>query len=78
MAKSLSRYTQDEIQRVNFGYRKGQQKGQRTLLLSLLQHRFGPLPAHYQERIDKAEGYQLLLWGERLLDAKTLEDIFDV
>jgi predicted transposase/invertase (TIGR01784 family) len=71
-------YTQDEIQRVNFGYRKGQQNGQHTLLLCLLQHRFGLLPTHYQERLDKANENQLLLWGERLLDAKTLDDIFEV
>ncbi len=71
-------YIQDEIQRVNFSYRKSQQKGQLTLLQRQLQHRFGALPTHYQERLDKAEDNQLLLWGERLLDAKTLKDIFDV
>src|SRR5262249_22093251 len=58
-------YVQDEIQRVNFGYRKGQQAGQRILLLSQLQHRFGVLSTHYQERLDKANENQLLLWGER-------------
>lgn len=67
-------YIQDEIQRVNYSYRKGQ----RTLLQVLLEQRFGPLPAHYQERLDKADDHQLLLWCECILNAKTLVDIFKI
>lgn len=39
--------------------------------------RFGsPLPAWVAERMASANDEQLLLWGERVLDAATLDDVF--
>lgn len=58
------------------GRHEGELEGERTLLVRQLQHRFGELPPQYQKRLDKAKSDQLLQWGERLLDAKVLKEVF--
>lgn len=58
------------------GRHEGELDGERTLLIRQLQHRFGELPAQYKKRLDKAKSDQLLEWGERLLDAKVLKEVF--
>jgi len=42
-----------------------------------LKHRFPVIPEAYQEYIEKADMETLLKWGEKLLEAKTLEEIFN-
>jgi hypothetical protein len=56
--------------------RIGMERGERTLLLRQLQHRFGSLPTHYENDVANADNDTLLRWGELLLDAKKLDDIF--
>lgn len=58
------------------GIQKGQLEGERILLDRLLKRRFGSLPANYQRLLQEADDQKLLSWGESLLDAKTLEDVF--
>ena len=47
-----------------------------TLLTRLLESRFGPLDETVKGRLEGADAEQLLRWGERVLDADTLEAIF--
>jgi predicted transposase/invertase (TIGR01784 family) len=42
-----------------------------------LQKRFGTLPSTYIQRIESADAQTLLHWGGALLDAKTLEAVFE-
>lgn len=58
------------------GRDEGRTEGEAALLLRLLERRFGNVPEDTQQRIRKADAETLLLWGERILDAKTLEDIW--
>lgn len=58
------------------GLEEGQQKGQRELLGWLLTRRFGVLPPAAQRRLAQASAAQLLAWGERLLDAATLDEVW--
>jgi predicted transposase YdaD len=58
------------------GLQEGLQKGEARLLLRLLAIRFGDLPLWVQERVQQADVSQLDHWGERLLDARTLADLF--
>lgn len=58
------------------GKEEGREEGGREFLLRLLQRRFGPLPIEHQERLAQADNQQLLLWGDRVLDAKSLADVF--
>ena len=59
------------------GQLKGLQEGEARLLLRVLASRFGDLPQWVQERVQQAEVSQLERWGERLLDARTLADLFE-
>ena len=58
------------------GQQEGRQEGEAALLLRLLERRFGPLPPAMRQRITAANDETLLLYGERLLDAKSLDEIF--
>lgn len=58
------------------GLQKGKQEGEYMLLLKLLQRKFHVLPAVYCQKLEKADAETLLKWGERLLDADALEEIF--
>jgi hypothetical protein len=47
------------------------------LLLQLLTRRFGPVPDGARERIDAASKEQLERWFERVLDAESLDEVFE-
>ena len=55
---------------------RGMQQGEITLLERLLAKRFAPLPEETRTRLHSASREQLELWAERVLDAKTLDDVF--
>ncbi len=52
--------------------------GEATLLKRQLQRRFDKIPSEYIQRIAQADAQTLLEWGEKILDAKTLEDVFNI
>ncbi|GAB4564688.1 MAG: hypothetical protein Tsb0020_15090 [Haliangiales bacterium] len=58
------------------GYEEGQAHGERGILLRLLEHRFGPLPASVAHRVSEASADELMRWSERVLDAESLDDVF--
>lgn len=55
---------------------QGREDGLRTILARLLEQRFGALPATAQAALDQADTDQLLRWGERVLTAASLDDLF--
>lgn len=55
----------------------GRKEGESILLLRLLQRKYGNLSPYYRNKIEQADADTLLVWGERVLDAKRLEDIFE-
>jgi hypothetical protein len=59
------------------GEAKGRVEGQADLLARQLTKRFGPLPAEIHARLGRANSDQLERWGERLLDAESLDGVFD-
>ncbi len=56
---------------------EGRVEGERRVLERLLQHRFGALSAENTERLTEASMEDLETWAENVLDAKTLDDVFD-
>ena len=58
------------------GRAEGTLLGERQMLLSLLERRFGMVPASYQKRLKQADSDTLLEWGRRLLSAPSLKDVF--
>ncbi|MFP4076346.1 MAG: hypothetical protein ACLFTD_07655, partial [Halochromatium sp.] len=77
-------YTYEEQQRMPYvttveraGIQKGLQQGEATILMLLLEEKFGSvaLEAH-RERIEAAQPEELLQWSKRILTAETPETIF--
>jgi predicted transposase/invertase (TIGR01784 family) len=58
------------------GLEEGQKKGEATMLVRLLELRFGPLDETARTKLDEADAETLLRWGERVLTAPTLADVF--
>lgn len=56
---------------------EGHQEGEAALLQRLLIHKFGPLPEHLQQRVQSATLTQLEAWSLNVLDAQTMDDVFD-
>lgn len=60
------------------GRREGLLNGQRALLSRQLVKRFGPLTPKLEKRLGAATSRELNSWAERLLDAASIAEIFDV
>jgi hypothetical protein len=56
--------------------REWERQGSRDLLVRQLERRFGPLVDRYRERLDSADSERLLDWGERILTARSLDEVF--
>ena len=55
---------------------KGIEKGEALILQRLLARRFGKLPNDILQTIAAAPTNQIELWCDRVLDAKSLEEVF--
>jgi predicted transposase/invertase (TIGR01784 family) len=66
---------------ISIGFQKGEEKGiqqgEAAILKMLLERRFGTLDSAYLNRLEQASPEQLLIWGERILDALSLNQIFE-
>ena len=58
------------------GLEEGLQKGEATLLSRMLELRFGPLSEGNRAKVRAADADTLLRWGERILTAATVEEVF--
>ncbi len=56
---------------------EGRQEGEAELLLRLLERKFGLLDPKTRSRVRSADAERLLNWGERVLAAERLEDVFE-
>ena len=59
------------------GIEQGIGRGEMILLRRMLRKRFGELPSAIEIRLNQASIADLELWGDRILEATTLTDIFD-
>ena len=73
LAESVQEWTQDWKQQ---GLVEGWREGESALLERLLIKRFGSLDAETRHRLQAATSEQLETWGERILDARKLSDVF--
>lgn len=69
MAKGLE-------QGVAKGVHKGQIKGAAEVLQALLMRKFGVLPGWVDSRMGDADDVTLKQWAMRVLDARSIEDVF--
>lgn len=59
------------------GIYQGTLAGEKLILTKQLNRRFNPVAPNYLSKIKHADEDTLLLWSEKILDAKTVEEIFD-
>lgn len=55
---------------------QGRRQGKAELLLRQAERKFGPLAGRDRARIELADADHLLGWGERLVVARTLDEVF--
>ena len=55
---------------------EGRRLGGAELLLRQTERKFGPLGTHDRMRIELATHERLFDWGERLMEARSLEEVF--
>ena len=74
MAGVIARARDEGMQQ---GMRQGRVEGERAVLERLLRRRFGFLSPEVAERLDQASAANLETWAENVLDAQTLDDVFE-
>ena len=70
------RFDEWEAQFLMEGRRQGRKEGEATLITLQLRKRFGELPESVCTRVCEARPEELEHWGERLLGASSLDDVF--
>jgi hypothetical protein len=69
---------QEGIQKgVQKGMQQGAIEGEKILLKRLLAKRFGVVPSYFLAQLENAGAELLLEWGDKLIDAKTLHEVFE-
>jgi len=58
------------------GREQGRKEGEAALMKKQLARRFGPLSPQIEQRLGQANAEQLLDWGERILSAETIDQVF--
>ncbi len=76
-AQAIAKGMQQGIQQgMQQGVQQGMQLGEALLLQRQLTRRFGELSAAQQAKLAAATPAQLEIWGDRVLDAASLDEVF--
>lgn len=75
LATHVEKWSKDIEQR---GHQMGRQEGVVRTLLLLLKRRFGPIPDWATAKLANADLKTLETWTERILDAESLHEVFQV
>jgi len=77
MQKGMQQGIEEGMQQgIQQGMQQGMQQGEVAVLMRLLQHKFGPLPNHYRQRLINADASALLRWTDQLFEVDSLELLF--
>ena len=77
-AKMMSQFAQEIIAKGKPEWlQQGRQQGEGAILLRQLQRRFGDIPSDTRDKITKADLSTLEEWSLQVLDAQSLEDVFE-
>lgn len=58
------------------GLQEGRQKGEASMLLRMINNKFGLVSIEIKEKIEQADCEVLLLWSDNLLKANTVDEVF--
>ncbi|HYO14664.1 MAG TPA: DUF4351 domain-containing protein [Thermoanaerobaculia bacterium] len=77
LAESIDRWNREiREQGRQEGWQEGRQEGEARLVLRQLRLKFGPLEPEIEDRVRSADAERLLEWGDRVLTAENLQDVF--
>jgi hypothetical protein len=62
---------------IDQGRKQGVKQGEATVLARQLARRFGPLSSRTRARLQKASVAELERWADNILDAATLDEVFE-
>ena len=75
--RELREYEKENtMQYVSSIERLGFKKGESTMLFRLIERKFGKVSEEVKQKIEAADIDVLLEWGEKILNASTIDDIF--
>ena len=78
LAEGLERGMQQGMhQGIERGMERGRVEGERAVLERQLLRRFGSLSPEVEDRVAEASAVDLETWADKVLDAKTLDDVFN-
>ena len=66
---------EDVMQITTSSMRQGIERGQRSLVMRLIQHKFGEVNSNLVTKIENLNGLQLEALGEALLDFYSIDDL---
>nr|VFJ94071.1 MAG: protein of unknown function (DUF4351) [Candidatus Kentron sp. LFY] len=72
----VNKWLQGMEREMERGIALGRGEGEAVFLMRQLRHKFGSLPPALEQRIRNAEPEALATWGERVLTAQTLDEVF--
>ena len=73
LAESIDRWNREIREE---GRQEGRQEGEARVVLRQLRLKFGPLEPALEDRVRSADTERLLDWGERVLTAESLQEVF--
>jgi len=74
--QGIERGIEQGIERgIEQGIERGIEQGHRTMLLTLMEQRFGEIPASVRQRVATADTVQLDAWTARILTATSLDEL---
>ena len=77
LAESIDRWNREiREEGRQAGRQEGRQEGEVRVVLRQLRLKFGPLESEIEDRVCSADADRLLEWGERILTAGSLQDVF--
>jgi hypothetical protein len=77
LAEKIDRWNREILEKGREEDRdEGRQEGEPRVVLRLIRLKFGPLEPELEERVRTADPDSLLVWGERVLTAENLQDVF--
>ena len=77
LAERVKTWTEEwKQQGIEQGIERGVPLGEARLLRRLLTRRFGPLPPWVEGRLEQATEAELESWADRVLEFRSLEEVF--
>jgi hypothetical protein len=76
LQKKAEDWDKDDLQVQADGEEYERRDGTARYLARLLEMKFGPLDDESRARLDTADYERLIAWTDRMLDARSLQDVF--